>query len=162
MSLDSAFWIYNLVANMAYGDRYAEVYPVIHEKVIKFQQILMEKASEVERKAAELYKEEPGAAVKLLSEFVAETGDSVTREWREFWMYLFARFRDGFTVEAPELPQCKGDQKKACTSRSIPNVKQTGYQADWYARVVSDGDNEKHYGIPTKYDSNKIKAIEKL
>ena len=29
MSLDSAFWVFNLVAHMAYGERYNEVMPVI-------------------------------------------------------------------------------------------------------------------------------------
>ena len=29
MSLDSAFWVYNLVANLAYGERYADVMPLV-------------------------------------------------------------------------------------------------------------------------------------
>ena len=32
MSLDSAFWVWNLVANMAYGDRASETYVYLHVK----------------------------------------------------------------------------------------------------------------------------------
>ncbi len=33
------------------------------------------------------------------------TADQMTADWLAFWMRLFVRFRDGFTVSAPVLPQ---------------------------------------------------------
>jgi len=32
-NLDSAFWVYNLVANMAYGERYRDVYPLVQQEI---------------------------------------------------------------------------------------------------------------------------------
>ena len=35
--MDTAFWVYNLVANLAYGERYADVMPLVQEKIQIYQ-----------------------------------------------------------------------------------------------------------------------------
>merc|ERR1712083_1061894 len=78
----------------------------------------------------------------------------MTKDWRNFWMYLFAGFRDGFTVTAPKSKQCVGGQRKACTSRRIPDAAATGYSAAWYKRIVADSDNKEHYAVPAEQVSD--------
>jgi hypothetical protein len=46
----------------------------------------------------------------------------------------------------------------------MPDCAATGYEDSWYARVVADDDNAKHYGVPaklTEYDTYKMLRMEK-
>jgi hypothetical protein len=169
MSLDSAFWVWNLVSNMAYGARYDAVYPVILSEIRTEQNRLFQETAAMDKRITALYAQgKPQEATAAIGEFVATTGDAMTATWRNFWMKLFARFRDGFTVGPPQTPQCdatKG-QKTGCTSRSIPDTQATGYSDRWYARVAADGDNRAHYAVPTgrsitAEEERKIRAIDK-
>lgn len=45
MSLDSAFWVYNLVAHMAYTDRHSEVWPLLQERIRRVQRRLFDQVS---------------------------------------------------------------------------------------------------------------------
>ena len=41
MNLDSAFWVWNLVANVAYGGRYDVAYPEIQAKITELEGTLL-------------------------------------------------------------------------------------------------------------------------
>merc|ERR1719263_2081648 len=78
----------------------------------------------------------------------------MTKDWRNFWMYLFARVRDGFTSSAPKIKQCQGNERKDCTSRILPEVAESGYSDSWRQRIVADGDNREHYAVPPGHFSD--------
>lgn len=148
MSMDSAFWIWNLVANMAYGERAQEVYPLVQQRIHTLQDRLFAEVQACDLAASKQFSKDPAGAVNFISNFAQQTGEQATKDWRNFWMYLFARFRDGFSVEAPSRPICTGGQTSNCTGRPIPETKETGYSEEWYKRVVEDGDNAVHYAVP--------------
>merc|ERR1712039_689442 len=68
--------------------------------------------------------------------------------------YLFARFRGGFTVAAPNKQQCAGTERNNCTSRALPLATETGYSEAWRKRVVADGDNKGHYAVPPAHQAD--------
>jgi len=153
MSMDSAFWVWNLVANQAYGERYDVVMPIVQQKIHFYQDKFFEATAAIDKQAAELLQKDPSStkAIELITNFGVETGEQMTKDWRNFWMYLFSKFRDGFTATAPKSKQCIGKQRKDCTSRSIPDSAETGYSAAWYKRVVEDSDNKEHYRVPAEH-----------
>ena len=93
-------------------------------------------------------------------------------------MELFSLTRDFMVVTAPKQKQCipgaplgKGAAKGAnttCTSRSLPTASEPGYNDEWYARIVADGDNAEHYAVPAHVDIEdeqnqaKLRVIHKL
>jgi len=156
MSMDSAFWIWNLVANIAYGERYDVVMPLVQSKIHFYQDQFFLKTADIDKQAEALLKKDPASkeAIDLITRFGVETGEQMTKDWRNFWMYLFARVRDGFTVTAPVKKQCVGSQRKGCTSRRVPDAAATGYSQAWYQRIVGDGDNKEHYAVPDEQVSD--------
>eukprot|EP00931_Biecheleriopsis_adriatica_P073435 TRINITY_DN47718_c0_g1_i1.p1 TRINITY_DN47718_c0_g1~~TRINITY_DN47718_c0_g1_i1.p1 ORF type:complete len:621 (+),score=95.31 TRINITY_DN47718_c0_g1_i1:211-1863(+) len=152
MSMDSAFWVWNLVANMAYGERYADVMPIVQKQIHFHQNKFFAATAKIDAQAEALLKDNAtSAAVELVTNFGVATGEQMTKDWRDFWMYLFVRFRDGFTVTKPAKPQCTGAQRKDCTSRLIPKTSETGYSDKWYSRIAADGDNSAHYRVPGEH-----------
>jgi dipeptidase len=166
MNLDSAFWVWNLVSNMAYGERYQSTYPLILSEIVKFQDMFFESCSALEKTVVPMYENDPDAAIKAMTKFVVETGEKMTTDWRNFWMTLFARFRDGFTITKPVATQCNVavGQRVNCTSRNIPIATQSGYDDNWYSRIIQDGENDAHYRVPTSeavIDERKLKVFDK-
>lgn len=153
MSMDSAFWVWNLVANMAYGERYAEVMPIVQARIHHFQDQMFAQAAATDARALALvHAGKTEAAVELATAFGVATGEQMLKDWRDFWMFLFARFRDGFTISAPQKPQCAhGRPAKGCTSRVLPETEPTGYSPAWYDRIVADGDNAQHYKVGAQH-----------
>eukprot|EP00656_Telonema_subtile_P010342 TRINITY_DN1496_c0_g1_i5.p1 TRINITY_DN1496_c0_g1~~TRINITY_DN1496_c0_g1_i5.p1 ORF type:complete len:164 (+),score=42.40 TRINITY_DN1496_c0_g1_i5:94-585(+) len=155
---------YNLVANLAYGERYADVYPLIQAEINKYQAKFFAETAQLDESAAALFKNGSDVkAIELLTKYCETTGDWMTSEWRQFWMVLFSRVRDGFNCAAPKLPQCKPGQTKGCTSRVVPHCAETGYSTDWYARMISDPANAAHYRVPapTEEDRRKLLRMDK-
>jgi len=175
MSMDSAFWVWNLVANIAYGERYADVMPLVQRKIHFYQdqclfsdnkdscradQFFKTTAKiDAEAEALLLNNSTASEAIELITEFGVNTGEKMTKDWRDFWMYLFVRFRDGFTITDPVKTQCIGKQRRDCTSRRIPTTSETGYSGEWYARLIADGDNAAHYHVPAdQLQSSAVRA----
>jgi len=161
MSMDSAFWVWNLVANLAYGERYNVVMPLVQQKIHFYQDKFFAATAKIDSQAQVLLSKNPDSleAIELITRFGVETGEKMTKDWRNFWMFLFAHVRDGFTVTAPRSKQCVGSERKDCTSRRIPQATATGYSDAWYARVVADGDNKAHYAVPDEhFDGPAIRA----
>lgn len=167
MSLDSAFWVWNLVANIAYGDRYKDAMPLIQAKIKEVQESLFQKVEEMDKKAEAMLKEDPKGTIEMLTNFSVDTGDALTKEWLEFWMFLFSRLRDGFLNMPAPIPQCKEGQKENCTFRYVPESEQAGYTDAWYERIVGDSNNAEHYAVHETSVSKehaqwKLKRMEKL
>lgn len=157
MNLDSAFWVWNLVANYAYDRSYAKVAPVIQAKINEVEQDYMTRvaANDAVAKA-----QSPEEAVKTVTAFSVAIGTESISTWRNFWMSLFQSFRDGFTVTPPVVPTCTGGNTHGCTCRPIPDAAETGYSAAWYTRILADGDNAEHYGVPAgKLDAASLHKI---
>ena len=63
--IGKAFYVFNLAANWAYS-RYADIYPVMLEKIVAVEEDFMIKAKAMDAKALEAYKESPRKAVEMV------------------------------------------------------------------------------------------------
>eukprot|EP00740_Mantoniella_antarctica_P004831 CAMPEP_0181358498 /NCGR_PEP_ID=MMETSP1106-20121128/5548_1 /TAXON_ID=81844 /ORGANISM="Mantoniella antarctica, Strain SL-175" /LENGTH=678 /DNA_ID=CAMNT_0023471475 /DNA_START=382 /DNA_END=2418 /DNA_ORIENTATION=+ len=157
-SMDSAFWIWNLVSNLAYGDRADVVSKALEAKLLPMQERLMAAAAAEDAAVAALAMTDGAsspAVVARATAFCELTADGAFHAWQTVFLELFALTRDGFTItRGTHKPQCAGAQKDGCTARNIPDVMEQGYEQSWYDRVATDGDNAQRYGAPPTADDN--------
>jgi dipeptidase len=176
MTMDSAFWVWNLVANMCYGERYRDVYPLVQAEIAKHEDRFFAEVAATDAKAAALAKKgDVAGATAAVTAYTVAAGEKMTRDWRQFWMFLFSRTRDGFTTTPSAKKQCVAGSGayKGCTARKIPDTAATGYSDAWYGRIVADSDNADHYGVRVKdggkdgtrslseYEQRKIRVMDK-
>ena len=149
MSLDSAFWVWNLVGNVAFAERFEEGFALILPQTLAEQARMEAAAAALEASFVDLYDPAaPAAAIELATAFVEETGEDMTARWRAFWMRLFSIFRDGTVFSTPETTQCTGGNVVNCTAKLFPVAKEEGYDEDYRTRIVHDSDNAQRYRVP--------------
>jgi len=123
--LTSSFWVFNLVANLAYT-RWRIIYPEIADLQSKLENQYFNESAEAEKKALELYKNnKTEEAVAFLSNYSKTTGQGLHDAWLDFWEYLVPRFLDG-------------NVKTYIPGEQNPNVTWPGYGDAWYERIVND------------------------
>jgi len=134
-SFDHAFWVFNMIANLAYP-RWNAVYPDVASAIATAERELISAASDVVHKAEdELKAHGPRAAVEILTDFSVSVGDRTVRDALGLWQRLFVKYRDGQVTTVDKTnPACGCD------------VNENGYDKEWYTRIVKDtGD---HYEVP--------------
>lgn len=94
-SLNSAFWVFNLVSNLAYTK-----YSYAIEDVQKVQNELESKflafQPSVEKAALELYQKDKALAVQYLTEYSVNTAENTLVRWRKLWEYMVVKYNDGY------------------------------------------------------------------
>ncbi len=94
-SLESGFWVFNLVANMAY-----QKYNLMLGDIQKVQQEIEGKyfanQSAVEKTAMELYSKDKDAAINYLTDYSVSNSESTVKRWRKLWEFLVMKFNDGY------------------------------------------------------------------
>mmetsp|Transcript_26971 Transcript_26971/g.45489 ORF Transcript_26971/g.45489 Transcript_26971/m.45489 type:complete len:164 (-) Transcript_26971:233-724(-) len=134
-SLDSAFYVFNLVSNWAYS-RWDAIYADVYQKIIEKESVYFDMVQAVDREvSAALAAGHRDQAVEMMTKFSTEIGDNLLREWFTFFGELFVKYRDGYvTTAAPAVPVC------GCETNNLR------YNDAWYDRIVEDtGD---HYLVP--------------
>jgi len=154
-SLESAFWVWNLVSSMAYGERAGDVAPMLSREMEKWQARLLRDAEAAD---ARFFSEkstrgdtERTELTEAVTAFVEKAADDAFHAWRDVFLRLFAATRDGFAFGAPSARRCPpppAPRTPGCTSRLVPSAREVGYDARWRARVAADGDNAAHYAVP--------------
>jgi len=90
----SAFWAFNKVANFAYLR-----YDLMSQDIIKLQSKLensfFEKIKEIDKKASEIYKENPEKARSILTEFSVNEANSTVEQWHRLFEFLLVKYMDG-------------------------------------------------------------------
>lgn len=148
MSMDSAFWIWNLVGNIAWGERYGDAYPIVIKHANDAQAKLMEEAAAMEASFVSMYASDPAGAVEMMTTFMEVSGANLMQEWTKLWMFLFASFRDGGILLPSTGTKCVNGNTKDCTSKLMPGESDTGYSPAWRARIVADSDNAQRLLVP--------------
>lgn len=120
----SAFWVFNQVSNFAYT-RYNVMIPYIRQRQAELEESCFKETGKIDEKAAELYKNDPLAAIGLLTDYSVSTGNKTVNQWKELYRYLFTRYMDG-NVKTP----VEGQQN--------PKLEQPGYGEKWYRRIVEE------------------------
>ncbi|RLB59739.1 MAG: dipeptidase [Deltaproteobacteria bacterium] len=125
-SWDSAFWVFNAVANLAYG-RYRDMIEDIRVVQRQLEGGLLARQAEVERAALALHRQAPGLARDYLTRYLDEQAGLVLERWRRLWQELFVKYLDGNVRD------------------ELGKVTHPGYPEAWYRRIVKE--RGQHYRV---------------
>jgi len=131
-SFESAFWVFNLVTNFVYP-RYGQMHPEVDNKIASYRSYFESEVPAIDQAALALYKINQTQAIDFLTQFSVSTGETVVKEWLDFFKYLFTKYMDG-NIKTPN-PDSRN-----------PNLAQPGYSNAWYGRIVAE--TGTHYMEP--------------
>jgi len=116
-SWDSAWWVFNFVAN------YANLkYSYMIKDILKVQKELEDKAFElqpiIEKTAVELAKANPDLLTDYLTNYCISHAENVVKRWRELGEFLLTKYNDGYVKDDKGRP------------------KEVGYPESWLRDVI--------------------------
>jgi len=106
-SWDSAWWVFNFVANFA-NLRYSSMLPEIQAVQKEIEGSLLEIQPEVERTAANLSRSNPELMTRYLTDYSVTQGEMIAERWRELAEHLITKFNDGYVKNEKGRPEEKG------------------------------------------------------
>lgn len=118
-SWDSAFWVFNFVANWAYS-RYSDMIQDIQPVQQELEGNFLARQEEVEKAALSLYHQSPELARDYLTRYCVEAGENVVARWRKFGEFLLWKYLDGNVRD------------------SQGQVTHPPYPQEWYRRIVKE------------------------
>jgi len=126
-SWDSAWWVFNVVAN------YAQLkFSLMVKDIVKVQQELegnfFALQPAVEKTALEMLTSDPERARRFLTDYSVSAGEQVFRRWRELGESLFTKYNDGYVRNDAGEPQ------------------ELGYPETWLREVVKS--NPQRFRVP--------------
>jgi dipeptidase len=101
---DSAWWVFNFVANLA-NLKYSFMAPeiVAVQQDLEGHMVALQPA--VERLAVDLLETDPDLAARYLTDFSVMHGEAVVTRWKELAEHLLTKFNDGYVIEDGEDPE---------------------------------------------------------
>jgi dipeptidase len=102
-SWDSAWWVFNFVANFA-NLKYSYMIEDIQDVQAKLEGDLFALQPVVEKTALELYRSDPDLLGRYLTDYATGHAEHVVTTWRELGEYLIAKYNDGYVQEEPGRP----------------------------------------------------------
>ena len=118
-SWDSAWWVTNLVSNLAY-DRWSRVYPDIRKAQAAAEESLLKMQPIIEETAAKLAQADPALARTFLTNYSVTTADKVIRDWRRLAESILTKHVDAYQKD------------------NLGEPKAPGYSPEWLKKVVAD------------------------
>ncbi|MCG2812026.1 MAG: C69 family dipeptidase [Candidatus Aminicenantes bacterium] len=118
-SWDSAFWVFNFVANYAYSrycDMIQDIQPVQRELEGKFFAV----QPGLEAAAVDLFKRSPELARDHLTAYSISEGEAVVKRWKKLGEFLIWKYLDGNVRD------------------SQGNVTHPPYPKEWYQRIITE------------------------
>ncbi|MFO8067376.1 MAG: C69 family dipeptidase [Bacteroidales bacterium] len=119
---DAAYWVFNLVANYAYG-----LYSFIIEDIKEVQQEVETRAHKmtkaVDMAAQTLYETDKELAKEYLTDFSVSNAEYTVQRWRELGHHIFSKYNDRYIRTEESL-------------RPWPTG--VGYPEDFYKRAVEE------------------------
>ncbi len=116
-SWDSAWWVTNLVSNLAY-DRWSRVIPDIQKAQREQESALLKMQPFIEETAAKLAASDEALSRSFLTRYSVSTGEAVFRRWQELAEAILTKHVDGYMKDPTGNPQA------------------VGYSSDWLREVV--------------------------
>lgn len=98
-SWDSAFWVFNWVANTAYS-RYSDMIVDIQTVQRELEGSFLAAQQEIEDAALELHRRSPGLARDYLTRYSVARGEQTTARWRKLGEQLLVKYLDGNVKDA--------------------------------------------------------------
>jgi dipeptidase len=90
----SAFWTFNKVANFAYS-RYNDMHADIQKKQRELETRFADSVPILDKRAAELWRQNPQAAREYLTEVGSRWGDETVETWNNLFNFLLVKYMDG-------------------------------------------------------------------
>lgn len=121
--LNSAIWMFNLVANIAYT-KYSYVVKDIQAVQERLENKYFAYQPAIEKAALELYKSDPNLAIEYLTEYSIAQATNTMENWTELWRQLVMKYNDGYINDV--------------TKDSGRNPKGVGYGNDFFKKVIKE------------------------
>ena len=121
-SWDSAFWVFNWIANFAYG-RYADIIKDIEKAQRELEEGFFAQQAQIEKRAMALYASSPAQASALLTRYSEQASDRVMERWKQLGPALLMKYMDG------NIRNDKGEPTHP------------PYAPSWYRRIVAENGN---------------------
>ncbi len=118
-SWDSAFWVFNFVANWAYS-RYSDMIGDVQAVQRELEGKFLALQPELEAAALELHRRSPEQARDYLTAYCVREGDEATARWRKLGEFLVWKYLDGNVRD------------------SQGRVTHPEYPKGWYKRIVAE------------------------
>jgi dipeptidase len=136
----SAFWTFSMVSNWAYT-KYNYMIKDIQPVQSELEQKYVAETALMDKKAAELLKNDKEAAVKYLTDYSVNTGQATVKRWQELYQYLLVKYIDGNIKK-------EKDGKFETNPYNTPVMpSQPGYPEWWLKEIVKQhGDVIKQVG----------------
>lgn len=126
-SWESAFWVFNFVANFAYS-RYCDMIQDIQKLQRELEGKFLAAQREVDKAALALYQTSPRLAADYLTAYSVGEADKTVARWRKLGEFLIYKYLDG---------NVKDEHGR---------VTHPGYPQSWYRQIVRDSGNR--YRVP--------------
>ncbi|MCX5800847.1 MAG: C69 family dipeptidase [Candidatus Eisenbacteria bacterium] len=106
-SWDSAWWVFNLVANYA-NLRYCDMIVEIKTTQSDAEKTFLALQPVVEKTAADLAKSDSKLVTRYLTNYSVTQAESVVARWRELGEHLITKYNDGYVKDETGRPSEKG------------------------------------------------------
>ncbi|MGQ9819179.1 MAG: dipeptidase [Candidatus Kapaibacteriales bacterium] len=143
-TLESAFWLFNIVANWAYT-KYSFMYPEIQKVQKELENKFFNYQEAIEKAALELNKISADLMIEFLTDYSHSQSNLVMSRWRELWEYLVMRYNDGYVNDV-----------NIGHGRQPKNV---GYGDEFYKKVVKERPNYYEVRWREKSSGDALKGI---
>lgn len=128
---ESAFWVFNFVANYIYGGRYWDMIQDVQVVQRQLEGKFLADQSEIDQAALYLYKNSPRLAREYLERYCAEQAVQTIKCWRKLGESLIVKYLDGNVK----------DEKGQVTHPPYPET--------WYRQIIKQT-GDKFKVIPTE------------
>lgn len=122
-TLESGFWVFNLVANLAYT-KYSYIIKDIQKVQSELENKFFAFQPALESAALELHKTSPDLCKDYLTEYSINQSNITVNRWRELWSELVVKYNDGYINDV-----------NIDHGRSPKGV---GYGDSFFKRVIAD------------------------
>jgi len=106
-SWDSAWWVFNFVANFA-NLRYRDMVQDIQKVQAAIEGQFLELQPVIEKTAVDLLNTNPELMVRFLTNYSVSQGDMVVRRWIELGEHLICKYNDGYVKDENGRPRSAG------------------------------------------------------
>ena len=139
-SWDSAFWIYNWVADMI-RPRYSMMIGDLRNVQNGLEDTFESAQAGIEKRAAEMFEEDPVKAVEFLTNYTSMTAQTTFDSWKRLGEYLIVKYNDGVTKKVAKDGSFL--RPKEVHGHCAPLVRQ-GYPKEYLEELVkATGDRYK-------------------
>lgn len=118
-SMESVWWVFNLVANYT-NTKYAYIVKDVQQKQEEIENGFFAQQEEIENKAIKLLNKDKAKGAAMLASYSYQAMEDVYERWKELSATIFTKYNDGYVKDAKGRPQ---------------NV---GYPLEWRKRVLQD------------------------